>query len=229
MMYCAIVYARYNSSRLPGKVLMEVGDQTILGICVEKLRPVKNLKIIVATSDQETDDPIVAWCKANNTLFFRGSLDDVAARTSACLKANPCDAFFRINADSPFLQPALIEEAVAIFEEEDYDIITNIQQRSYPYGIAVELICSSAFLREAEKFSAFEKEHITSFFYNRPDNFRIRNIRNTVDLSNHRFVLDTPEDFEKLLNLYKKDNNILKYDLLNLLKITKSDEEHLFN
>lgn len=219
MKYCAIIYARYNSSRLPGKVLIKIGNKTVLQFCVEKLLNIKNLKVVVATSNQVTDDPIAKWCVDNNTTCFRGNLDDVALRTENCLNEHPCDAFFRINADSPYLQPNLIESAINIFESATLDLVTNIQERSFPYGISVELISSALFLKEVRNFNKEEREHITSYFYKNSDKFKIKNIKNSKDLSSYRFVLDTKEDLMELQSLYHKDDKILHYNLLNLIKI----------
>ncbi len=219
MKYIAIVYARHNSGRLPGKVLFNFGNQTVLGICVNKLSEIEGLRIIVATSNETSDDPIVAWCQKNNTKVFRGDLEDVALRTRNCLDENSCDAFFRINADSPYVQTDLIKEAMRIFETGSFDMVTNVLERTYPYGIAVELIKSELFCQKSLEFSVSEREHITSFFYKYPRDYKIFNIKNDVDLSTYRFVLDTPEDLEELTSLFKREPNIFKFNLLDLLKV----------
>jgi spore coat polysaccharide biosynthesis protein SpsF len=176
----------------------------------------------VATSDQPTDDPIAAWCAAQGVTVFRGDLDNVAARTQACLKRFPCDAFFRINADSPFLQADLLSQAIEVFERHQPDMVTNVLERSYPYGIAVELVKSETFLKHAPEFKGDENEHITSHFYRRREQFKIENIRNNEDLSSKRFVLDTREDWENLQRLYLRDQNIFNYNLSQLIKSTQN-------
>src|SRR5690606_34983304 len=88
----AIVFARYNSSRLPGKVLYKLGSKTILGYCIDKLKNIPNIGIVVATSREESDSPIIDWCITNNVDFFRGDLKNVASRTYNCLLQKPCDA-----------------------------------------------------------------------------------------------------------------------------------------
>jgi spore coat polysaccharide biosynthesis protein SpsF len=217
--YNALIFARYNSSRLPGKVLFALGDQTIIGICVNKLRHMKFIRPIVATSDQESDDPIAKWCVANNVECFRGSLNNVARRAADCLRLFPSDAFFRINADSPFMFPELLEEAVNRFERRTLDVVSNVVERSYPYGIAVELINSTTFLKQIRNFSTEETEHITTYFYRNREEFSIEIIKNAVDLSGYRFVLDTNEDWTRIKELFNNNSDIFDKSLNELIKI----------
>jgi spore coat polysaccharide biosynthesis protein SpsF len=223
MKFNALIFARYNSSRLPGKVLFELGNTTILGIVVKKLAKIDGVHTIVATSDRATDDPIARWCAANNVDIFRGDLDNVADRTDKCLQANPCEAFFRINADSPFLQPDLLKKALSTYQEDTKpDLVTNILERTFPYGIAVELIGHKVFSDHVRNFTGDQSEHITSYFYANKEKFTIRNIRNNVDQSMYKFVLDTPEDWEQLKDLYEADETIFDHNYLELITINKN-------
>lgn len=212
--------ARNNSTRLPGKVLFEIGKTSILGIVVEKLKRIKKLKVIIATSVEATDDPIDEWCKRNGVDIFRGSLDNVAERISGCLQNNPNDAFFRINADSPFLQPGLLTRAIEVLEQDTQtDIVTNVLERSYPYGIAVELIKSQVFIDHAANFNDAQKEHITSYFYKNHEKFKIKNLRLEENLSSYKFVLDSPEDWETIQDLYHSNNDIFNLNIQQLITI----------
>ena len=219
MVYHALIFARYNSSRLPGKVLFKLGDETIIGTCVRKLRKLEVIRPIVATSSEPTDDPIAEWCRTNGVDCFRGSLDNVAARAADCLRQFPCDAFFRINADSPFMFGELLQEAMIRFERHTPDMVSNIVERSFPYGIAVELIKAQTFLNRVAFFQNEENEHITTYFYRRKDLFKIELIKNSVDLSGYRLVLDTHEDWARIQTLFNNHKDIFDKSLNELIKI----------
>jgi spore coat polysaccharide biosynthesis protein SpsF len=221
--YNALIFARHNSSRLPGKVLFTLGGETIIGLSIRKLKMINNVNVIVATSEAKTDDLVAAWCEENDVEVFRGDLDNVARRTEACLKAFPCEAFFRINADSPFMQADLLQEAINRYEGRDHvDLVSNVAERTYPYGIAVELINTSTFVKHVPEFRGDENEHITSYFYRRKNEFAIEVIKNDEDLSGYRFVLDTPEDWVEIQELYKNNNQIFNNTLTELIKINKN-------
>jgi spore coat polysaccharide biosynthesis protein SpsF len=215
----AIVLARYSSSRLRGKVLFQLGGETILGICCRKMASVPGVQVVVATSDDPSDDPIEAWAREQGVAVHRGSLNNVADRVASCLQKYPCDAFFRINADSPFLQIDLIKSSLDAFHAApDTDLITNVQERTYPYGIAVELIRTASYFSSLRKFAGSENEHITSFFYRNASSFNILNLRHESDLSQHRFVLDTPEDWEHIQALYAQNPSLFSLNLIQLIK-----------
>jgi spore coat polysaccharide biosynthesis protein SpsF len=221
--YNAIIYARFNSTRLPGKVLFTLGDETIIGLCVNKLKAIPGLRIIVATSDARSDDPVARWCDQNNVQVFRGALDNVAQRTRDCLQQFPCQAFFRINADSPFLQTALLRQAISIFDaDKSLDVISNVVERSYPYGIAVELINSRTFQTHVGYFQGEQLEHITSYFYKTNTRFNIAVIKNPEDLSTYRFVLDTEQDWKQIQEFYRNDTRIFNCNLSELITINNN-------
>lgn len=227
----AIVYARYNSERLPGKVLFDIGGISILGRCIQKLRGIPGVRVLLATSYALTDDPIYQWAVDNSVDVVRGELDNVAARTKICLEEFHCDAFYRINADSPFLQPTLLQTAREVYlRNPSIDVVSNVFVRSYPYGIAVELISSRTFLKFHHQFSGDHNEHITSFFYENSSRFNIEILKNNADLSKHRFVLDTPQDWIELQRLYHFDKRIFDYNIADLIQTKeKLHEEHLFD
>jgi spore coat polysaccharide biosynthesis protein SpsF len=191
--------------------LFSLNDSTVLGICVHKLLRI-GLRAIVATSDQATDDPIAEWCTKNGVEVYRGELENVALRTFSCLSNLFSDGFFRVNADSPFLQPDLLVKAIQIFEESpSVDLVTNVLERTFPYGIAVELIKTETFLENFKYFQGSETEHITSYFYKYSSLFNIKSIKFSRDISSYRFVLDTTEDWEYLKQLHSDHPNIFNY------------------
>lgn len=225
MQVSALIYARFNSSRLPGKVLYDIGAGTVLGVCINKLKTVSALNLIIATSNERSDDPIAKWAKDNDVACFRGDLNNVAKRTIQCIDKYPSEAFFRVNADSPFLQPFLFEEALSIFNRNGHvDIVSNVYERSFPYGIAVELINTQTFVRHARYFTSSEQEHITTYFYSNSSTFNILNIKSKEDHSQMRWVLDTPEDWDRLKKLNTIYPDLYKLHLEQLIRIQENFE-----
>ena len=203
------MFARYSSNRLPGKVLMRFGDRTILDIVADKLLQLQDVGLIVATSNEESDDRIEEWCGARAISCFRGDLEDVANRTVLCLESRNWDLFYRVNADSPFLQPQLMIDALNSFKEDpSLDIATNVLVRSFPYGVAVELLKTKTFLDNVLNFSIDDREHITSYFYRNSQEFNIKNFSYFRNASDVRLVLDTEEDLMALRKLFLTNKNI---------------------
>jgi spore coat polysaccharide biosynthesis protein SpsF (cytidylyltransferase family) len=191
---------RLDARRLPGKPLAEVGGRPLLWYVLHRLQAVPGLAdaIVLATTDRPVDDPLAAYAEANGLPVFRGSLDDVAGRMLACAEAYRFDRIFRINADSPFVDPDLISQACDIAGKAEHDIVTNLCPRTFPYGVAVENLSVAAFARGYGSITdAADLEHATQYFYRHPDDFTLYNIRCPHgDLSRHRLTVDTAEDLE---------------------------------
>jgi len=219
----AFVFARMSSRRLPGKVLARVGNQTLLEIVCRKLASA-DFPIVVLTSGDAVDDVIEEWASAQGLECFRGPRDDVAARACSALRQFPCRAFYRVNADSPYLIPSLLAVAKKAFTQraDIPDLVSNLVRRTYPYGVAVELINSGTFLRVAGSFSDLEREHITSHFYHHAARFRLHSLELAEDLSSHRLVVDTSEDLAVLRRLLTQDPTILDQDLFTIVRQRES-------
>ena len=195
-----IVQARLNSTRLPGKVLTKINGIPLLEYLVSRLtKSFDKSQILIATSNEHQDNPIHQYCINNNFFFFRGSLEDVAKRILDATKHIKAKIFVRINGDSPLIDPNIIDQAVNIFNNGYYDLVTNVFPRSFPVGQSVEVIRTSSFVKAYKKMSTTDHfEHVTKYYYEHPDEFRIRNFSNERDLSSYRFVVDTPEDLKRI-------------------------------
>ncbi len=163
-----------SSKRLPGKVLSEVAGFPLLGHLVNRLRRSKRLAaLVIATSTESSDDPIVDFCDNNQVRVVRAELDDVAARFKATLTLHSAPYFARICADSPLYDVTLLDQAIMLFEKDSFDLVTNVRVRSYPKGMSIEILNSKMFLQSLELFSSpEEREHITSYFYQHSGDFR---------------------------------------------------------
>ncbi|WPU65830.1 cytidylyltransferase domain-containing protein [Peredibacter starrii] len=219
----AIIYSRMNSSRLPGKALIDIGGKPLLQRCIERVQKSKYFKPIIATSYEDSDLPICDLAKDIGVDVFRGSLEDVASRTIKFLESTACNYFARVNGDSPFVDGELLDRGFEIISTQEMDIITNIHpKRSFPYGMSVEILKANTFLNNAPKFKDLEREHITSFFYSEISQFKYHNIVfEEENLSNVSLVVDERSDLEKINKLLKLYPSLfdLSYDqILNIFK-----------
>ena len=195
-----IAQARMTSRRLPGKVLMRIGNKTLLQQLVEGCRQVGNVDgLCVATSADPSDDAIAEHCAQLRVDCHRGPLEDVAQRFIGAATAHGLDAFVRISADSPLIDPRLIEDLVRRYRQsEDCDLATNVLRRTYPSGMSVEVIRTATLARAHPAMSAAEREHVTPLFYAHPDEYRIVSLERTQPLVGSKFSVDTPDDFRRI-------------------------------
>jgi spore coat polysaccharide biosynthesis protein SpsF (cytidylyltransferase family) len=203
----AIIVCRLDSKRLPGKVLRTARGKPLLWYIISRCQELKTLadSIIVATSARKIDDAIADYCRQENVIVFRGSSDNVANRIIKCSIEHNLEYFIRINADSPFLEPSLINRACDVATSSDYEIVTNLYPRTFPYGVSVELVRTDVFQAAYEQMSTPEHfEHVTLFFYQNMERFRYYNItRGGDNLSKIRLTVDTEQDwqiFERVVN-----------------------------
>ena len=190
-----------SSARFPGKVLAPLNGRPIIEHVVSQVAQViPEKQIIVATSTEPSDDPLACYLEKLGISVYRGDLNNVFGRFQACLKAHPCEWFFRVCADSPLLESNLLGMMLPHTEGPAADLITNVQVRTFPRGHSVELINSDTFARiDSRLLSAEEKEHVTRFYYNHPAEFRIINLTSeNPGLAEVNFAVDTVDDFHRL-------------------------------
>ena len=159
--------------------------------------------IIVATTTNAADDPIAALCKEQGIHCHRGSEHDVLSRFADATRLQGADTVVRITSDCPLIDPDLIDQAIVAYEEGDSDYVTNMLPPTWPYGMAVEVFSAAALAQaHAEATQAAEREHVTPFIYWHPERYRLRNVASPVDLSHHRWTVDTPEDYTLVSRLF---------------------------
>lgn len=196
MLQTVIVQARCSSQRLPGKVLRPVAGRPMIQYLTERLARCRLVdKVVIATSTEHSDDDLAAWCEKAGLDCVRGPLDDVAGRFLLAARRHELDSLVRINADSPLLDPAIVDRAIALFAEGSWDLVTNVLVRSFPKGQSVEVIRTSLLAAAHPAMTAEEREHVTQHFYLHAASFRIGNFSHSEDLSALQHSVDTPEDF----------------------------------
>ncbi|WP_213586903.1 cytidylyltransferase domain-containing protein [Paenibacillus sp. J2TS4] len=226
MKVVAIIQARINSSRLPGKVLMKVMDKPLLEYQVERLQRAVSLDdIVIATTTGSQDDAIADWAKKLSIPCFRGPEQDVLARYSMTADRYQADAIVRLTADCPLLDPQIVDKVVEsyVLYSPPYDYFSNIYERTYPRGMDTEIFSAEALkMAHNEAVRPYDREHVTPYLYNHPDRFKIGGMIHHTDESRYRLTVDTPEDFQLISRiietLYPLDPHFTLDTILELLR-----------
>ena len=223
----AILQARMSSSRLPGKVMMEILGEPMISLQIERIKRAKKIdKLILATSNQEEDNKLEEVCKNIGLYCFRGSLDNVLDRYyNAALTFNPIH-IVRLTGDCPLIDPKIIDEVIDYHISENSDFTSNAapNQRLIPDGLDAEVIKFKILEKIRKKeLSKEQKEHVTLYFYENLKEFNFKIYAHKgKDLSSHRWTVDYLEDFnfvEKIYSkLYHQKNDFNTEDILNLLE-----------
>lgn len=200
----AIIQARMGSQRLPGKTLADIAGQPSLALVVDRVMRARTLDgVVVATGEMAENDPVAALAATKGAIVFRGHDTDVLDRYLRAAQHVGADLCVRITADCPFVDPALIDEAVRLFRSGNYDYVSNVMQRSYPDGMDVEVFSRAALERAHRECSdARMREHVTPYlktghYSHLPSgDFRIGHLRQAADFSHLRWTLDSAEDLE---------------------------------
>lgn len=194
------VQARLSSKRLPGKVLLPINGKPLLNLLLGELCKVwPRDRIAVLTSNEISDDPIVALCESQNFKVVRGSLNNVYLRFRQAIDLFGATEFFRICGDSPFFPVDLIDRFMAVAEEyENWDLITNVAPRTFPKGYSLELVKASTFCNSKYITGSDEGlEHVTAPFYSGKSRFNLVNISTRQEFYND-YAIDTEADYSRL-------------------------------
>ena len=193
----AILQARLGSTRLPGKVLLEVSGKPLIEWQIRRINKGFNVPVVVATSTDESDDPLADYLKNIGVEFIRGPLSDVAERFRIVIDNYKPKYFIRLTADCPLVMPDLIRDMDERFNQMDVDYLSNTINPTYPDGLDVEFVKSSSFLQlKQRELTQPEKEHVTLGLYRGHSQFKLYSYEHHQDLSHHRWTVDYPEDFE---------------------------------
>lgn len=207
MRVVAIVQARMSSTRLPGKVLLDIAGAPMLDRVLARVRRARRVhQIVVATTREAVDDVLAAHCGRRSIPVVRGSKDDVLDRYREAAEQFPGDAIVRITSDCPLLSPEVVDRVVARFVEAapGFDYVSNsLEPRTFPRGLDVEVIAPAALERASrEDHNPGWREHVTPYLYRNPDRFRIGRVDADEDHSQLRWTVDTPADLRFARSVY---------------------------
>ena len=217
----AIVQARMGSTRLPGKVLLPLAGKPVLGHVVERLSYCHTLDgVVVATTTEPSDDPVVEFCDAAGVPVFRGSEDDVLDRYHRAAAKFDADPVVRITADCPAVDPVVVDRVVSGFLDGGYDLFGLMGE--FPDGLDCTVFARGALDRAwKEAALASEREHVGPYIENHPELFRVGGIEVFHGQGHQRWTLDEPEDYELLEAifdaLYRPDDPFSSEDVIEFL------------
>lgn len=218
----AIIQARMGSTRLPGKVMMNIDEENpALYYVITQLQHSKLLdKIVVATTILKEDDKIAEFAHRMNIDCFRGSSLDVLERYYECAKKFSISTIVRITADNPLIDPTIVDATIEKFNSGLYDYVTNCLTRTFPHGTEVEVFSFQALEKaHCNAITPSEREHVTPYFYNNPTTFSILNVSHSQDISHLRWTVDRRDDLELVQTIVSKIKKrpILMIDVIDLL------------
>lgn len=219
-----ILQARMTSTRLPGKVLENIDGEPMIGRQLERLARVPGLDgIVIATSLDTSDDPIVAYLGSRGVPVVRGALDDVLGRFVTAIELFQPEVVVRLTADCPLVSPGVAQRVIEEFHSSDCDYASNTLQPTFPDGLDVEVVKADVLRWVAENSTdPHEREHVTLGVYRRPERFSLVNVRDTQDHSDLRWTVDNTEDLEFVRVVYERlfqRNPEFEYeDVLELLR-----------
>lgn len=226
-MIVAIIQARMGSTRLPGKVLLDLQGQPLLWHVVQRVRQAQTVdQVVIATSETTPNEAIVDFSEGQQAkvLCFRGSEDDVLDRYYQAARWIQADLIVRVTADCPLIDPTVIDRVVTAHVQSDYDYTSNTIERTYPDGLDTEVFTFAALTRawqEAKLLS--EREHVTPYIWKNDDIFTIQQVTQAQDWSHLRWTVDEPEDLTFARNvyhhLYQPEPTFLMEDVIELLKV----------
>ncbi len=229
-----IIQARNSSKRLPNKLLYKVKEHTLLEHLLFRLKKLglkKNL--IIATTTNKKDLSICKIAKKNKVIFFRGSEKNVLKRFYECSKKYRGDIIIRITADCPLIDFGYIKKLLNFFKKNNYDYINNINVDYLPDGFSCEIFnFKSLEIANNRAQKNFDKEHVTSYMWTKPNKFKIVNLtlgKKRKIIKKVRLTLDYKEDLKLIKkvidNLYLKDKFFSLEKILSFLQKNK----HLLN
>jgi spore coat polysaccharide biosynthesis protein SpsF len=209
MKVVTIIQARMGSTRLPGKVLIDLGGESVLARVVRRLRRADLIdEIVVATTTSAADDAIVSECERLSVAVFRGQEDDVLDRYYHAAHWINADAIVRITSDCPLIDAEITDNTIRTFINCKPDYASNALQRTYPRGLDTEVISCDALTHAWQEAPlSYQRAHVTPYIYENPNRFRIVPVRGDCDYSDLRWTLDTPEDLTFIRAIYERMDN----------------------
>jgi spore coat polysaccharide biosynthesis protein SpsF len=221
----AIIQARMGSTRLPGKVLLDICGEPMLARVITRTVRAKTVhQVLVATTTDASDDPVAAHCDSMGIACTRGSLQDVLDRYYQAAKQAQADVIVRITADCPVIDPLLIDECVNALLDGAFDFTCNRLPppftRTYPIGLDTE-VCAFTALEKAwnKSTETFHREHVMPYLYEgvklsassqqlsegvSQRGFKIAQLQHDPDYGQMRWTVDTPEDLEFMRQVYRR-------------------------
>ncbi len=203
-----IVQARMGASRLPGKIMKRVLGKPMLEYQIERLRRVKaSDEVVIATTEDPSDDVVSDFCQKLSIPFFRGDVDDVLGRTYGAAKKRKADVIVRITGDCPLIDPMVVNQLIEYYlsNRHRFDYVSNVIERTFPRGMDGEVF-PFKILEEIEAVATdpSDREHVTLYLRRNSMRYRLGNLSYVRDESHHRWTLDTEDDFKLIREFFER-------------------------
>jgi len=196
-----------TSTRLPKKVMLPLCDSTVLETMIKRMKKFQK-NIIIATTDDGSEEPIVTLCKKLNIRFFQGSADNVLQRYYLAAKtfgAIESDTIVRCTSDCPLIQEEIIDDTINYFKNEGLDYASTGAHSGFPRGMDTEVFTFSLLTRAyLNATTPYEKEHVTPYLHSTiASELKIDYLKNSTDDSQYRLTLDENDDYTLIKEVYK--------------------------
>ena len=231
----AIIQARMGSTRLPGKILMDIAGLPMLARVVERVRRAITVdEVVVATTEVSDDDVIARYCQDQGYPYVRGENLDVLSRYLKAAKTFKADIIVRITADCPLMDPHVVDQTVKAFllayPEAQFGTNRGLNQieRTYPIGMDVEVMTFDALemaFREAKE--PYQREHVTPFLYETTGRFKKTSIDSGGEYGAQRWAVDTAEDLVFVREIYARFDNRDDFGFDDLISLLNQEPELL--
>jgi spore coat polysaccharide biosynthesis protein SpsF len=187
-----------TSTRLPGKVLAFAEGKPMLELMIERLRFVPEIdEIVIATTVNEADDPVVELAERAGVNIYRGSEHDVLGRVLNAAMEHRADVIVELTGDCPLIDPALVSMVTRRYLEAGVQYVSNVLQRSYPDGMDTQVFSTSV-LADVDRRSVdpSDREHVSLYIYSHPELYSLANVTapSAETRPDMRLTLDTAND-----------------------------------
>jgi len=194
-----------GSSRLPAKMLTNIGPLPTIGWVVQRLQQCELLDgIVIATTENPLDDPLAEWARSEDVPVYRGSEDDVLQRVVDAQNFMKSDLVVEVTGDTPFVDPIIVDLAIRTMLNNQVDVVSTTWKQSFPMGLDVQVFSFENIQKIALSCNdPAVREHVSLFFYEHPEQYNIYHLiaPSQWHRPEIRLLLDYPKDLEMLRKL----------------------------
>jgi spore coat polysaccharide biosynthesis protein SpsF len=227
----AIVQARLGSSRLPCKILLPLGSETVIERVYRSLLKSKEIDhTTICIPNDEEENVLEEFLETREVSFYRGEMHDVLDRFASYSNLMEYKYVVRITSDCPFISIDVIDSSIKLIKQNpELDYVSNTLERTFPRGLDCEVFTVSALMRaQSEAVSISDREHVTPYIWRNGGTFNIGQIKDNEDLSDIRLTLDTIEDYLSLstmssIIIRSREENLNYLQLKKIIKKYRSE------
>jgi spore coat polysaccharide biosynthesis protein SpsF len=206
MKVLAVIQTRMDSKRLPFKAVREIEGRTMFERVVDRVMLSKKIDdFIIATTTNKNDGKIVELCDKNGWEYHRGITGEVLGQFCSIIMLNNADAIVRITGDCPLIDPQIMDDVIGKYLSllPNISYVSNVVERTYPRGLDVEIISRDALNKSLlVANSQPDREHVTLYVRQHPEEFKVANVTNEKDYSNMRWCVDDQQDLDFIRKVY---------------------------